>query len=103
MSGIRRHDLTDRANVTDEAQTFKKPYQTVDRPPVTDHDINEEYLNDAPQVRLSVQSVQDVWHASMTISPSRISQNLEEQHILVINQLRRSGLQKMRNSSRTAC
>ncbi|KAI0699920.1 hypothetical protein C8T65DRAFT_580726 [Cerioporus squamosus] len=48
MSSARRHDLVDRANVTDESQTFKKAYQTVDRPPVTERDIHEEYMQDPP-------------------------------------------------------
>ncbi|KAI8994219.1 hypothetical protein BD414DRAFT_481791 [Trametes punicea] len=48
MSSIRRHDLADRANLTDEATTFKKSYQTVDRPPVTERDIHEQYMQDPP-------------------------------------------------------
>ncbi|KAL7280104.1 hypothetical protein PYCCODRAFT_1456266 [Trametes coccinea BRFM310] len=48
MSSIRRNDLADRANVTDESNTFKKPYQTVDRPPVTERDIHEQYMQDPP-------------------------------------------------------
>ncbi|KAI0667749.1 hypothetical protein C8Q78DRAFT_981669 [Trametes maxima] len=48
MSNIRRNDLTDRANVTDASSTFKKPFQIVGRPPVTERDIHEEYLQDPP-------------------------------------------------------
>ncbi|KAI0631918.1 hypothetical protein C8Q77DRAFT_882219 [Trametes polyzona] len=48
MSSTRRHDLADRAAATDESQTFKKPFQTVDRPPVTERDIHEQYIQDPP-------------------------------------------------------
>ncbi|KAI0770139.1 hypothetical protein C8Q74DRAFT_875742 [Fomes fomentarius] len=48
MSTARRHDLVGHANTTDESQTFKKPFQTVDRPPVTGHDIHEDYMRDPP-------------------------------------------------------
>lgn len=50
MSTARRHDLTDHANITDESQTFKKAFQTVDRPPVTERDIHEQYMQDPPNV-----------------------------------------------------
>ncbi|EJF63511.1 hypothetical protein DICSQDRAFT_55428 [Dichomitus squalens LYAD-421 SS1] len=49
MSSTRRHDLADNANKTDESQTFKKPFQTVGRPPVTERDIHEQYMQDPPQ------------------------------------------------------
>lgn len=52
MSTARRHDLVGHANNTDESQTFKKPFQTVDRPPVTGHDIHEDYMRDPPNVSL---------------------------------------------------
>ncbi|RPD62665.1 hypothetical protein L226DRAFT_610837 [Lentinus tigrinus ALCF2SS1-7] len=48
MSSTRRHDLINRANVTDESQAFKKAHQTVDRPPVTERDIHEQYMQDPP-------------------------------------------------------
>ena len=50
MSSTRRHDIVDRANLTDESQTFKKAHQTVDRPPVTERDIHEQYMQDPPHV-----------------------------------------------------
>ncbi|EIM86035.1 uncharacterized protein STEHIDRAFT_157558 [Stereum hirsutum FP-91666 SS1] len=33
----------------DENRAFKKTEQVVGRPPVTDHDINDEYLRDPPR------------------------------------------------------
>lgn len=36
---------------TDSTQSFKKEYQVVGRPSVTDHDINDEYMRDPPHVR----------------------------------------------------
>jgi hypothetical protein len=39
--------------ITDESRTFKKPTQTVGRPETTDHDINDEYMRNPPQVALS--------------------------------------------------
>ena len=48
MSGnIRRNDGD--VTITDESLAFKKPYQTVGRPPVVDN-INDQYLRDPPQV-----------------------------------------------------
>ncbi|KAI0647833.1 hypothetical protein C8Q79DRAFT_952142 [Trametes meyenii] len=47
MSNIRSNDPADRANVTDASSTFKKTFQTVGRPPVTERDIHEEYLKDS--------------------------------------------------------
>jgi len=44
----RRAEDDDRNVVTNETQTFKKPYQEVNRPAVTDHDINDEYMRDPP-------------------------------------------------------
>ena len=52
MSSIRRQDLVDNTGKTDESQTFKKAHQTVDRPPVTERDIHEQYMQDPPRVRL---------------------------------------------------
>ena len=52
MSGnIRRNDLRGDGDVTvtDESLAFKKPYQTVGRPPVVDN-INDQYVRDPPQV-----------------------------------------------------
>lgn len=37
---------------TTDDQKFKKQYQTVGRPPVTDHNINDEYVRDPPNVRV---------------------------------------------------
>ncbi|KAH7928451.1 hypothetical protein BV22DRAFT_1030756 [Leucogyrophana mollusca] len=34
---------------TDKDQTFKKTYQTVDRPATTDHDFHEDLLKSPPQ------------------------------------------------------
>jgi len=49
MTSLRRNDLAEQgAPVTDETRTFKKQHQTVDRPPVTDHNINDEYMRDPP-------------------------------------------------------
>ncbi|KZT09271.1 uncharacterized protein LAESUDRAFT_723003 [Laetiporus sulphureus 93-53] len=43
------YDFPDiRKKLIKDDQKFKKQYQVVDRPPVTDHDINEEYLRDPP-------------------------------------------------------
>ena len=50
MSSTRRYDTVDRASLTDESQTFKKAHQTVDRPPVTERDIHEQYMQDPPHV-----------------------------------------------------
>ncbi|KAH9841798.1 uncharacterized protein C8Q71DRAFT_854151 [Rhodofomes roseus] len=41
-----RNDFTE-GHTTDD-QKFKKQYQTVGRPPVTDHNINDEYIRDPP-------------------------------------------------------
>ncbi|KAM5539474.1 hypothetical protein V8D89_006926 [Ganoderma adspersum] len=48
MSHISRHDRHDEMNRTDEALTFKKPYQIVNRPTVIEHDMHERYLKDPP-------------------------------------------------------
>ncbi|KAI0712469.1 hypothetical protein C8Q76DRAFT_797317 [Earliella scabrosa] len=48
MSTARRHDLVGHANVTDEEQTYKKPFQTAGRPAVTGHDMQEDYMRDPP-------------------------------------------------------
>ncbi|KAI0763590.1 hypothetical protein BD413DRAFT_483709 [Trametes elegans] len=50
-SHLRRHDLAERSanSKTDEAHTFKKAHQTVDRPQVTERDIHEEYIQDPPR------------------------------------------------------
>ncbi|KZT63670.1 hypothetical protein DAEQUDRAFT_679983 [Daedalea quercina L-15889] len=37
-----------RKHTTNDNQKFKKEYQTVGRPPVTDHDINDEYMRNPP-------------------------------------------------------
>ncbi|TFK52449.1 hypothetical protein OE88DRAFT_1734437 [Heliocybe sulcata] len=36
------------SGVTDESKTFKKATQEVNRPATTDHNINDEYMRDAP-------------------------------------------------------
>ncbi|KAI0662152.1 hypothetical protein C8Q70DRAFT_629805 [Cubamyces menziesii] len=48
MTSIRGNDLANREK-TDEAATFKKAFQTVDRPPVTERDIHEQYMRDPPR------------------------------------------------------
>ena len=50
---IRRSDLRADSDVvyTDDNRKFKKAEQTIGRPGVTDHNINDEYLRDAPNVR----------------------------------------------------
>ncbi|KAI0082932.1 hypothetical protein BDY19DRAFT_981683 [Irpex rosettiformis] len=50
MSQPRRSDLraTSDAVYTDDNRKFKKAEQTFGRPEVTDHDINDEYMRDAP-------------------------------------------------------
>ncbi|KAF7795605.1 hypothetical protein EIP86_006769 [Pleurotus ostreatoroseus] len=50
MSQVRRSDLRadSDATVTDADNTFKKSFQTVGRPPVTDTNINDEYLRHPP-------------------------------------------------------
>ena len=53
MSTARRHDLVGHANVTDEEQTYKKPFQTAGRPAVTGHDMHEDYIRDPPNVSVS--------------------------------------------------
>lgn len=55
MSARNRHELVKLArkegsNVTDEELTFKKPFQTVSRPSVTDHNIHDDYLKHPPHV-----------------------------------------------------
>ena len=51
MSSARRHDLAEEGRtITDDTRVFKKPFQTVDRPQVTDHNINDEYMRNPPQV-----------------------------------------------------
>lgn len=52
MSNIERNDLRPTAEVTDETLAFKKPYQTVGRPPVTQENINDQYMRDPPHVSL---------------------------------------------------
>ncbi|KAI0338977.1 hypothetical protein BDW22DRAFT_1487346 [Trametopsis cervina] len=50
MSQLRRNDLSTQseATYTDDTGKFKKPFQTVGRPEVTDHDINDEYMRNPP-------------------------------------------------------
>ncbi|OJT09425.1 hypothetical protein TRAPUB_14088 [Trametes pubescens] len=50
MSSSGRQKFADRTVMTDEANTFKKPFQTVDRPQVTERDIQEDYMQDPPRV-----------------------------------------------------
>ncbi|KAH9851701.1 hypothetical protein C2E23DRAFT_732357 [Lenzites betulinus] len=49
MSSTRRHDLAERATMNDESATFKKAFQTVGRPAVTERDFHEEYIQDPPR------------------------------------------------------
>ncbi|KAJ8595240.1 hypothetical protein M405DRAFT_857470 [Rhizopogon salebrosus TDB-379] len=53
MSVRNQHELTklvakEGTNRIDEELTFKKPFQTVGRPPTTDHNIHEDYLKHPP-------------------------------------------------------
>ncbi|OAX40942.1 hypothetical protein K503DRAFT_768114 [Rhizopogon vinicolor AM-OR11-026] len=53
MSARNYHELTklvakEGTNRTDEELTFKKPFQTVSRPPTTDHNIHEDYVRHPP-------------------------------------------------------
>lgn len=41
--------MKDGSGKEDTALKFKKPFQTVDRPAATDHDIHEDYVNNSPQ------------------------------------------------------
>lgn len=50
MSSTRRHDLAERATMNDDSATFKKAFQTVGRPAVTERDFHEEYMQDPPRV-----------------------------------------------------
>ncbi|KAI0074124.1 hypothetical protein K474DRAFT_1602111 [Panus rudis PR-1116 ss-1] len=53
MSGARRNEFANPdVPVTDETNTFKKAYQTVGKPPVTDN-INDQYYRDPPHVNNS--------------------------------------------------
>ncbi|PIL22774.1 hypothetical protein GSI_15468 [Ganoderma sinense ZZ0214-1] len=54
MSHISRHDRHDEMNRTDEALTFKKPYQIVNRPAVTEHDMHEQYLKHPPHPQILI-------------------------------------------------
>ncbi|KAG2037840.1 hypothetical protein BDR03DRAFT_1091644 [Suillus americanus] len=54
IPGIDRHELEKLAQkegsgITDEAQTFKKPFQTVVRPPTTNHNIHDDYMKHPPE------------------------------------------------------
>jgi hypothetical protein len=56
MSARNQHELAklvikEGSNVTDEELTFKKPFQTVRRPPTTDHNIHDDYVKHPPHVR----------------------------------------------------
>ncbi|KIK45580.1 hypothetical protein CY34DRAFT_506940 [Suillus luteus UH-Slu-Lm8-n1] len=56
IPGIDRHELEKLARkegsgITDEALTFKKPFQTVVRPPTTNHNIHDDYMKHPPEVR----------------------------------------------------
>lgn len=50
MSQVRRHDLGtgSDATVTDNTNTFKKDFQTIGRPQVTESDMHEEYMRNPP-------------------------------------------------------
>jgi hypothetical protein len=51
MSNVRKQPFQgEKLSNTNEAKTFKKPFQTVDHPITTDHNINDGYLADPPQV-----------------------------------------------------
>lgn len=53
MSSARRHDLAEEGRpVTDEDRKFQKPFQTVDKPPVTDN-LNDQYYRDPPKVSMN--------------------------------------------------
>ncbi|KAK7054527.1 hypothetical protein VNI00_003725 [Paramarasmius palmivorus] len=44
---------------------FKKVYQTVDRPPVTDHNINDEYMRNPPKnidTEIDVHTLEPISH-----------------------------------------
>ncbi|KAG1855779.1 hypothetical protein C8R48DRAFT_776150 [Suillus tomentosus] len=54
IPGIDRHELEKLARkegsgITDEAMTFKKPFQTVVRPPTTNHNIHDDYIKHPPE------------------------------------------------------
>lgn len=53
MSQLRRSDLRPDSDAvyTDDNRKFKKAEQTTGRPGITDHDINDQYLREAPNVR----------------------------------------------------
>lgn len=52
MSQVRRNDLRPDSDVTptDDNQ-FKKSFQTVGKPPVTERDMHEDFMRDPPNVR----------------------------------------------------
>lgn len=39
------------SGITDKAMTFKKPFQTVIRPPTMNHNIHNDYIKHPPEVR----------------------------------------------------
>ncbi|KAG2047901.1 hypothetical protein BDR06DRAFT_963366 [Suillus hirtellus] len=54
IPGIDRHELEKLARkegsgITDEAMTFKKPFQTVVRPSTTNHNIHDDYIKHPPE------------------------------------------------------
>ncbi|KAG2134290.1 hypothetical protein BD769DRAFT_1638713 [Suillus cothurnatus] len=54
IPGIDRHELEKLARkegsgITDEALTFKKPFQTVVRPRTTNHNIHDDYIKHPPE------------------------------------------------------
>jgi hypothetical protein len=38
---------------TDQDQTFKKPFQTVGRPPTVDHNMHDDFFRNPPNVHVS--------------------------------------------------
>lgn len=53
--GGRPDDVGDNAqHTTTDNQKFKKQSQTISRPPVTDHNINDEYMRDPPNVSRTI-------------------------------------------------
>ena len=69
IPGLDRHEVDKLARkngsgVTDEALTFKKPFQTVIRPQTTDHNIHDDYLKHPPEVR----SLDNRAHINMQLS-----------------------------------
>lgn len=67
MSQVRRNDLRPDSDVTltDDNQ-FKKSFQTVGKPPVTERDMHEDFMRDPPNVRSRSSSMEHSFNVDNT-------------------------------------